>query len=111
MTHKFLCPLVEEHREQPCQRPRVGRPPDRLRHTTMDLEQRREGRSGHGPRPGGPVGRHLAEAKRPPLERHDSSGMILPEYFCQGDSGSSETPQHCPVILKDLLLLRLREAV
>jgi hypothetical protein len=37
--------------------------------------------------------------------------MILPEDFRQGDPGSSEALQHHPVILEDLLLLRLRGAV
>jgi hypothetical protein len=60
---------------------------------------------------GGPVSRHLAETKRSSPERHDSSGMVLPEDFCQGNPSSSEAPQHCPVILEDLLLLRLRGAV
>jgi hypothetical protein len=110
MTHKF-CPLTGEHWEQPRWRPRVGRPPDRLRHATLHLEWRRERRGGHSPRPGGPVGRHLAETKRPPPKRYDSSSMILPEYFRQGDSGSSEMPQHRLVILQDLLLLRLLGAV
>jgi hypothetical protein len=59
----------------------------------------------------GPVGRHLAETKQPLPERHDSSGMILPEDFRQGDSGSSETSQHRLVILEDLLFLRLCGAV
>jgi hypothetical protein len=35
VTHKFLCPLVGEHREQPRRRPRVGRPPDRLHHAAV----------------------------------------------------------------------------
>jgi hypothetical protein len=49
--------------------------------------------------------------KRSPLERHDSSGVVLLEHFRQGDPSSSETSQHHPVILDDLLLLRLRRAV
>jgi hypothetical protein len=40
VTHKFFCPLVGEHREKPCQRPRVGRPPDRLLHAALDLKRR-----------------------------------------------------------------------
>jgi hypothetical protein len=39
------------------------------------------------------------------VEQHDSSGVILPDHFRQGDSGSSETPQHGPVVLEDLVLL------
>jgi hypothetical protein len=42
--------------------------------------------------------------KRPPPERHDPSGVILPDHFRQGDSGISETPQHVPVELEHLLL-------
>jgi hypothetical protein len=59
----------------------------------------------------GAVGHHLAEMKRPPPERHNSSGMVLPEDVRQGHPGSSEMPQHRPVILEDLLLIRLRGAV
>jgi hypothetical protein len=33
--------------------------------------------------------------------------MILPDHLRQGDSGSLETPQHCPMILEDFLMLRL----
>jgi hypothetical protein len=51
MTHKFLSPLVEEHREQPRWRPRVARPPDRLRHAALDLKRRQEARHrDHRPR-------------------------------------------------------------
>jgi hypothetical protein len=59
----------------------------------------------------GPVGRHLAETKRPPPERHNPPGMVLPEDFRQGDPGSSETPQHHPMILEDLLLSRLHGTI
>jgi hypothetical protein len=41
-THNFFCPRVGEHRKQPRRRPRVGRPPERLCHTALDLERRRE---------------------------------------------------------------------
>jgi hypothetical protein len=37
--------------------------------------------------------------------------MILPEYFRQGDPGSSKMLQHHPVILDDLPLLRLHGVV
>jgi hypothetical protein len=33
--------------------------------------------------------------------------MVLPEDFRHGDPGSTETPQHHPVIIEDLFLLRL----
>jgi hypothetical protein len=49
--------------------------------------------------------------KRPPPERHDSSDMILPNYFHQGDFGSLEMPQHRLVIVEDLLLLCLHGAI
>jgi hypothetical protein len=55
--------------------------------------------------PRGPVRRHLAAVKRPPLEWHDTSGMILPDHLRQGDSGSSKMPQHSPMILENFLLL------
>jgi hypothetical protein len=55
--------------------------------------------------PSWPVSRHVAEAKRPPPEQHDTSGVVLPDHFCQGDSGILETPQHGPVKLEHLLLL------
>jgi hypothetical protein len=84
VTYQFLSPLVGEHWE---------------------------GQSSYGLRPGGLIGRHLAKTKRPPPERHNSSGMVLPKDVGQGDLGSSETPQHRPVIFEDLLLLRLRGAI
>jgi hypothetical protein len=34
-------------------------------------------------------------------------GVILLNHLRQGDSGSSETPQHSPVVLEDFLLLLL----
>jgi hypothetical protein len=92
VTYQFLSPLVGEHRDKSRRRPRVGRPPDRLHHAALDLERRREGRSDHGPRPGGAVGRHLGETKRPPPERHNSSGMVLPKDIGQGDPSSLEMP-------------------
>jgi hypothetical protein len=91
-TYNFFCPCVGEHREQPRRWPRVGRSPDCLHHATLDLERQWERRRGHGSLLGGPVSRHLAEAKRPPPELHDTSGVVLPDHFRQGDSGSSETP-------------------
>jgi hypothetical protein len=106
-TYKFFCPRVGEHRKNPRRRLRVSRSPDRLRHTALNLKRRRGQRCGHGPHPGGPVGRHVAEAKRPPPERHDTAGVVLPDHFCQGDSGILETPQHGPVKLENLLLLLL----
>jgi hypothetical protein len=92
VTHKFLSPLVGAHREQPRRRPRVGRPPDRLRHTVLDLKRRWDARNGHGPCPGGPVGHHLAEEERPPPERYNSSGLVLLKDFQQGDLDSSKAP-------------------
>jgi hypothetical protein len=77
----------------------------------LDLERRWERRHSHSSLPGGPVGRHLAEAKCPPLGRHDSSGVVLPDHLLQGDFGSSKVPQHGPVMLEDLLLLLLGGAV
>jgi hypothetical protein len=50
-------------------------------HAALDLKGRRERRRSHGSLPGGPVGRHLAEAKRPPPERHDSAGVVLPDHL------------------------------
>jgi hypothetical protein len=91
VTYKFLSTLMGMHQEQLRRRPRVGRLPDHLRHATLDLKRRGEGRSSHGPRLGGPVGCHLAP-KRPPPERHNSSGMVLPEDVGQGDPGSLEMP-------------------
>jgi hypothetical protein len=110
-TYNFFCPRVGEHREQPRRRPRVGLSPDRLHHAALDLERQRERRHGHGPLRGGLVSRHLAKAKRPPPERHDSSAVIFPDHFRRGDSGSSETPQHGPVVLEDFLLLFLGGAI
>jgi hypothetical protein len=80
--------------------PRSARPRETTRVTVLSRSP-----------PRGAVGRHLAEAKRPPPEQHDSSGMILLDHFRRGDSSSSETPQHSPVIPKDLLLLLLRGAI
>jgi hypothetical protein len=37
--------------------------------------------------------------------------VVLPEHFRQGYPGSSETSQHRPMILEDLLLLRLRRII
>jgi hypothetical protein len=67
---------------------------------TLDLERRRERRHGHGPLPGGPVSHHLAKAKQTPPERHDTSGVVLPDHIRQGDSTSSETSQRDPVVLE-----------
>jgi hypothetical protein len=53
----------------------------------------------------GPVSRHVAEAKRSPPERHDTSGVVLPDHLCQGDSGISKVPQHGLVKLEHFLLL------
>jgi hypothetical protein len=102
---------VGKHQKQPRRRPRVRCLPDHLRHAALDLKRQREDRSGHGPRPGGPIGCHLAKAKQPPPEQHDSSGVVLPHDGGQGDPGSSETPQHRPMIPEDLFLLRLRGVV
>jgi hypothetical protein len=82
-----------------------------MRHATLDLKWQREGRSGHGPHPRGSVGRHLAETKGLPPERHDSSCMVLPEDFRQGEPDSLEAPQHHPMIVEDPLLLCLRGAI
>jgi hypothetical protein len=111
VTYQFLSPLVGEHRQQPRRWPRVGCLPDRLRHATLDLKRRREGRGSYGPHPGGPIGRHLAETKWPPPEQHNTSGMVLPDDGGQGDPSSSEMPQHRPVILEDLFLLYIRGAI
>jgi hypothetical protein len=92
MTRQFASPLVGEHREQSRRRPQVGRPPDCLRHAELDLKWGRKVQSGDGPRPGGAVGRHLAKTKWPPSEQNNSSDMVLPEDFSQGNSSSSETP-------------------
>jgi hypothetical protein len=108
VTYQFFSPLVGKHREQPRRRPRVRRLPDRLHHAALDLKWRQEGRSSHGPHPGGPVGRHLAETKRPPSERHNSLGVVLPDNGRQGDPGSPKTPQHRLVTLEDLFLLSSR---
>jgi hypothetical protein len=107
VTYQSLSPLVGKHREQSRRWPRVRRLPNHPRHATLDLEWQLEGRSGHSPRPGGPVGCHLVETKRSPPEQHSSSGVVLPDDGGQGDPGSSETPQYRPMILKDLLLVRL----
>jgi hypothetical protein len=71
----------------------------------------RELRRGHGPRPGGSLGSHVAEAERPSPKRHDSSGVVLPDHFRQGDPGISQASQHGPVRLEHLLLLCLGGAV
>jgi hypothetical protein len=81
-THNFFCALVGEHQEQSRRRPQVGRPLDRLHHATLDLERRREGRHGHSPRLGGPIGCHLKKTKRPRSEWHDTASVVLPEHFC-----------------------------
>jgi hypothetical protein len=44
----------------------------------------------------------------PSPERQDSSGVVLADDGRQGDPGSTEVPQHNPVLLEHLLLLRLR---
>jgi hypothetical protein len=77
----------------------------------LKLKRRRGLRSGHSSRLGGPVGRHVAEAERPPPERHDSSGVILPHHFLQGDLSVPQVPQHGLVKLEHLLLLLLGEAI
>jgi hypothetical protein len=45
-THKFFRSLVGEHQELPRQRPQVGRPSDRLRHTTRRWTSSDNGRDG-----------------------------------------------------------------
>jgi hypothetical protein len=77
----------------------------------LDFKQQWGSQSSHGPLQGGSIGCHLAETKWSPPERHNSSGMVLPEDFRQGDPGSTEAPQHRPMILEDLFLLRLRGAI
>jgi hypothetical protein len=37
--------------------------------------------------------------------------VVLPDHFCQGDSGGSEAPQHGPVKVEHILLLLLGEAI
>jgi hypothetical protein len=125
--------LVGEHQNKSCEQPRKGRLPDFLskdagelrfivlirkdrlpdcqRHTALDLLQQREGRRSHGPRPGGSVGRHLTEMERPSPEWHDPSGVVLADDGLQGDLGSTEVPQHCPVVPEHPLLLCLRDTV
>jgi hypothetical protein len=39
----------------------------------------------------GPSQPSSRKGERPPPKRHDSSGMVLPENYCQVDPGSSET--------------------
>jgi hypothetical protein len=80
-THKFFRRLVGEHREQPRRQPQVGRPPDRLRHAALDLEATMGGMEWSRSAPRGAVGRHLAETKGPSPERHDSSGVVLPDHL------------------------------
>jgi hypothetical protein len=59
----------------------------------------------------GPVGRHLAEVQRPSPERYDPPGVVQINDGRQGDPGSSEAGQHHPVILEQLLLLRLQGTI
>jgi hypothetical protein len=42
--------------------------------------------------PWGPVGSHVTKAERPPLERHDSLGVVLPDHLRQGDPGVPQMP-------------------
>jgi hypothetical protein len=77
-------------------------------HTALDLVQRREFGRGYSPCLGGPVGCHLAEAQWPPLKRDDSPGMVLANGGCQVDPSLSEVGLHHPVVLEQLLLLRLQ---
>jgi hypothetical protein len=61
---------------------------------------------GHRPDPRGLVGSHVAEP-----ERHDSSGVVLLDHLCQGDSGIQKMPEHGPVRLEHILLLFLGRAI
>jgi hypothetical protein len=106
-THQFLGLLVGEHREKPRRRPRISRLPDRLRHTALDLVQQRGCRRSHSPRPGGSVGPHFTKTEQLPPKRHVPPGVVLADDSHEGDSGSSEAPQHRPVVPKHPLLLRL----
>jgi hypothetical protein len=101
----FWITLNREHREHPRRRPRVGRSPDRLRHATRNLERRPRLRCGHCPSPWGLVGGHVVELEWPPPERHNTSGMVLPDNLRQGDPGVPKTPKHGLVGLEHLLFL------
>jgi hypothetical protein len=81
-TYQSLGPLIGEHREKSHWQPRIGRLPDCLRHTAQDFVRRREDRCSHSPRPGGSVDHHLADMERPSSERHNSSGVVLPNDGC-----------------------------
>jgi hypothetical protein len=88
-----------------------SRYPDRLCHVALHLEWRRKLRRGHRPDPWGPVGSHVAESEWPPPERHNSSGVVLPNHLRLGDPGIPKTPEHGPVRLEHLLLLFLGRAI
>jgi hypothetical protein len=110
-TYNFLGPLVGENREKSRRRPRIGRLLNRMRHATLDLVRRREDQRSHSPRLGSSVDRHLAETERPSPERHNFSGVLLPDDGRQRDPGSSEVLQHRPVLLEHFLLLSLQGAM
>jgi hypothetical protein len=112
-TYQLLVPHVGEHREEPRQRPCIGRLPDRLRHAMLNLVQRREDRCSNNPCPGGSVSRHLAKTEWLSLKRHNPPppGVVLADDGPQGDPSSSEASQHHPVLHEHFLLLRLRRTM
>jgi hypothetical protein len=98
-TYNFLGPLVGENREKSRRRPRIGRLLNRMRHATLDLVRRREDQRSHSPRLGSSVDRHLAETERPSPERHNFSGVLLPDDGRQRDPrllGGAPTPPSAP---------------